>query len=901
MRRLRAWGIRLAGLFTGRRRVDQFDAELESVIDMHVEDGVRLGLSPDEARRQALIALGGLHVRDAYRDRGGVPSLEFLFQDVRFAARMLRKSPGFTAVAVLILTVGIGANAAVFSLINGLLLKPLNGGRIELFGLYAGERARGDRFRPFSYPEYVDIRDQNPVYASLLAETVARVGLTEGGLTSRMSASVVSSNFFSTLGVTMAAGRSFTRDEERPGSGAAVAIVPYRYWLTRGLRPDVVGQSITLNAREFTIVGVAPEGFNGTMPVMSPDLWLPFGAASLVESPAAVGPSARVVNDRGVRTLLVAGTLKPGITRESAESQLTSLATALERAFPEHNRDQLFVVHRRSRVNMGPYPRSDSGAAAGAVVLMAISGLVLLVACLNLANILLARGSVRQQEIAVRLALGGSRLRIVRQLLIEGLMLSALGGVAALIMAWWATHGLLSSLTSVVPVQIFVNTSPDGRVVAAIALSCLVSTLMFALFPAWALSKPNLVAALKQSAAARLGGRRRISAPTLLVGAQVTLSLALLMAAGMFVRAAAAAAVSDPGFPLEGGVMAEIDAGITGFDESKGRAAFSAVIDRIRAIPNVRAASGASMVPFGTTSIDLQVTRGSATATATFTVTGAEYFSALGLPLVAGRGFTEAEERDPASEPVAVVDQVLAERLFPGQSPLDQSVRLSQRDDSQGEVARIVGLVPTVRDDILAPPSAHIYVPFGRQYRSEMTVHVRTTPGQEAAMLEAVRQAIHDVDDRVAVVSLKTMTNHRDNSASLWAVLLAAKLFGAFGTIALVLATVGVYGLRAYLVARRTREMGIRIALGATRGEVIAQLVRESMGMTAAGLVAGTLVALGLIQALRSSGLLFQVSATDPLVLTAAPLLLAATTAAASYLPARRAVSINPARTLRAE
>jgi hypothetical protein len=295
------------------------------------------------------------------------------------------------------------------------------------------------------------------------------------------------------------------------------------------------------------------------------------------------------------------------------------------------------------------------------------------------------------------------------------------------------------------------------------------------------------------------------------------------------------------------------------------------------------------------------VTRGNTSTTATFTVTGANYFSALGLPLAAGRDFTEGEERDAAAEPVAVVDQELAARLFPGESPLGQFVRVSVRDEPQGELVRIVGLVPTVRDDILEAPTAHLYVPFGRHYRSEMTIHVRTAPGLESAMLETLRQAIHDVDDRLPVISLKTMTNHRDNSASLWAVLLAAKLFGAFGIISLVLATVGVYGLRSYLVAQRSREMGIRIALGATRGEVIAQLVRESVGMTAAGLFAGTLVALGLIQVLRSSGLLYQVSATDPLVLTAAPLLLAATTAAASYIPARRAVGINPARTLRSE
>jgi predicted permease len=900
IRSLRAWIVRILGIFTGRRRVEQFDDELASIVQMHVEDGLGRGLSADEARRQALLAVGGMHVRDAYRDRGGVPSFEFLLQDVGFAARMLRKAPGFTAVAVLILTVGIGANAAMFSLINGVLLKPLNGGRVELVGLYSGERARPDRFRPFSYPEYLDIREQNTVFTSLLAESVARPGLTEGGLTRRITAGVVSSNFFSTLGVSMTAGRAFTLDEERPGSGAAVAVVPYRYWLQRGLRPDVVGESMTLNGHRFTVIGVAPEGFNGTMPVMSPDLWLPLGAASLVEVRGAVGPSTRVVNDRTVRTLLLGGTLKPGLTAARAESQLTTMAAALERAYPEYNRDQRLIVHPRSRVNRGPTPGSDSGPAALAVVLMAIAGLVLIVACLNLANILLARGSVRQPEIAVRLALGGSRFRIVRQLLIEGLLLSVMAGATALLIAWWAATSLLASLSTALPVQIFLSASPDARVVAAIALACLVSTIVFALFPAWTMSRPDLVATLKQSPTAPFGSRHKFSVPSVLVGTQLALSLALLISAGMFLRAATRAAATEPGFPLSGGLLAEIDLGLVGFDERQGRATYAGVLEGIRALPAVRAASAASIVPLGDIRIAHRVVRGEVTTSATYTVIGAGYFSALDLPLVAGREFDESEERDPSAEPVAIVDQTLMQRLFPGESPLGQFIRVSM-NDQLGEPLRIVGVVEVVRDDILEPPPAHIYVPHGRYYTSQMTLHVRTAPGQESAMLQPVRQAIRQVNAQVPIVSLKTLTAHRDTSASVWAVFLAAKLLGAFGAIALALATVGVYGLRAYLVAQRTREIGIRLALGATRGGIVAQLLRESVRVSVAGLLAGAAIAFGVIVVLRSSGMLYQVSSTDPLVLTLAPLVLATTTALASYLPARRAMRIDPALTLRSE
>ena len=377
MRPLRAWWIRLAGLFTTRRRSQQFEAELRSHLEMHVEDNIHQGMTPDEARRQALIALGGLQsVRDEYRDRGGMPAIESLGQDIRFAVRMLRKAPGFTAAAVLILALGIGANSAMFSLVNALLLRPLNGGTLrgELVGLYSGDRTRPDRYRPFSYPEYIDIKQQNDVFDSLLAESFMSPGLTEGGLTRRARAGLVSSNYFSTLGVELATGRAFTLDEERPESAAAVAVVSYPYWRQHGLTPDIIGRSITLNGRTVTIVGVAPQGFNGTLPVMSADLWLPFGAAALLSDGKDIGLPARIANDRSVQGLLLGGTLKEGTSAAAAESRLAAVASGLEAAYPQHSRNQRFVVHARSRVSMGPQPRSDAAPTAGAIVLMAIAG-----------------------------------------------------------------------------------------------------------------------------------------------------------------------------------------------------------------------------------------------------------------------------------------------------------------------------------------------------------------------------------------------------------------------------------------------------------------------------------------------------------------------------------------------
>jgi len=892
--------IRLTGLFTASRRTAQFDAELQGHLELHVEDNIRRGMGLEEARRQALMALGGVQsVRDAYRDRGGLPSIESLAQDVRFAVRMLSRSPGFTAVAVLILALGIGANSAIFSLVNALLLRPLNGGhpRGEFVGLYSGDRTRPDRFREFSYPEYVDIRRQNDVFNDLLAESVARPGLTEDGLTRRVMTGLVSSNYFSTLGVALAAGRPFTLEEERPGSGAAVAIVGYSYWRQHGLAPDVIGRPVVVSGHPFTIVGVAPEGFNGTMPVIAPELFLPFGAARLITERA--DGSNRIADDRAALTLLLSGTLKEGTSIEAGESRLAALASAFEAAYPQFNQNQRLIVHPRSRVSMGPAPRSDTGPAAGAVVLMAIAGLVLLVACLNLANILLARGTVRRQEIAIRLALGGGRARIVRQLLVEGLLLSLMGGAAALLAAWWAASRAMSSLTAVLPMPIAMNVSPDSRVVSAVALASIVSTVFFALGPAWRLSAPDLTMTLKESAPLSSRHRRRIALPALLVAAQVALSVALLISAGVFLRASVIAASMDPGFPLAGGLIAEVDPRMIGQDDVRGRTTYAALLEQIRSTARVSSASMASMVPFGLTQYGRKVERNGVSTSAGFTVVGADYFATLGLAVVAGRQFTMAEE-NAATDPVAIVDQVLVDRLFKGESPLGQTVRLTAREQPE-ELVRVVGVVGTVRDDVLQPPTAHVYVPFGSHYQSEMTIHVRTASGGEAAMLEPLRAAIQRVDARLPILSLKTMSDHRDATPSLWAVTFVARLFVAFGVIAGVLATAGLYGLRAYLVTQRRREIGIRIALGATRKNVISLLLKEGAWNAASGLIIGTVLAVGLIQLLRQSGMLYEVQAFDPIVFTVAPLVLAVAAAAASYVPARRALRVDPTVALRPE
>jgi predicted permease len=903
MRQLRAACARIVGLFTGRRRTAAFDAELESHIELHVEHNVGLGMTPGEARRQALIALGGVQAtREAYRDRGGFPVLDTLGQDVRFAFRMLRKAPGFTAAAVLILALGIGANGAVFSLINILLLKPVVGTGVDdaMVGVYSGDTTRPDVYRPFSYPEYLDLRDRNTVFAHLLAESSVRTGITDAGRTRRIDARLVSSNYFTALQVPMAEGRGFTPEEEHPLANAAVAVVSHAFWRRRGSTP-LVGRHLLLNGREFTVIGIAPEWFHGTMAVMATELWVPFGATRLLVPADERGVILPVSTERSTPALLLNAVLRDGITPDDAQARLVPIAGAMAAAYPEFNRHQRLVVQKQSRTGRSSAPRVDTEAFLGAGVMMAIAGMVLVVACLNLANMLLARGGARRQEIAVRLALGGSRWRIVRQLVIEGLLLAILGSAVSFGFVWLAARQFVESATKASPVAVAVDPTPDIRVIAIVLATAIASTLLFSLGPAWRMSRPQLSSALRPSGP--LGtGRTRL--PGILVGAQIALSLALLIGAGLCMRAGARAAVSDPGFPLAGGLMAQVDTTLIGLAAQEGRGTLLAALARIRELDGVRDASFASIVPFGDVGEARLVRRdGNADtppAFATYTVVGSRYFTTMGFPILAGRDFTGDEEAGTHGA-VAIVDRLLAEQLFGAANPIGRLVHIVDRDGGIDDSLQIVGVVPSVRDDVDDERRPHLYVPFGRSYRMDMTFHARVDPPSEARMLEAIRQAIRGVDDRLPIASLRTMTQHRDATGGLWGILMVAGALATFGAIALALATVGVYGLRAYLVSRRTGEIGIRIALGATRQGLVWQLLRESTRVAAVGSVIGVALALGLAELLRQSGILLDVNPLDPFVYGAAALTLAVTTTLASYLPARRVLRIDPSVALRPE
>lgn len=853
-----------------------------------------------------------------------------LIQDLRYSLRLLLKTPAFSLTAILVLALGIGANAAVFSLVNGMLLKPLFGSERpgQIVGVYTHDKTKPDSYRGFSYPAFVDVRDKATVFSDVAAFNLAFVGLGEGDATRRAFAAVIDRNYFPLFGAKLLAGRMFTADEERPDSQAAVAIVSYQYWKSHGGDASMVGSTLRLNTKPFTVVGIAPPGFTGTSMLVSPEAWVPIGANELVANDFMRDTGPTSLNDRRSTELMVIGRLKPGVTEDAAAAPLTALSQQLETAYPGENKNQLLSVHKLARASISTSPQTDGDMAAPFLILMAMAAIVLLIACLNLANMMLARGTARRKEIAMRLALGGGRGRIVRQLVTEGLVLSLIGGAAGLGIGYWCVRMLLSSMLLYSPVPLTFDATPDFRVALAMIVFCGLATVGFSLGPAWKLARTSIVPELKEQAGEDSKKARWFGARNLLVGAQIALSLALLTTAGLFIRGAVKAGQADPGYRYDRQLLVSLDTGLAAYNETRGRQVYTRLLDRVRRIPGVQAATLSSTVAFGGFSEGATVQRVGApapgkdgrragTGAVRYSI-GADYFKTLGLPVLNGRGFTPAEEQDATAPRVAIIDEPLAKSLFPGQNPVGQLIQLAARDDAapmQGNgivtdgpteapgPMEVVGVVPGLRHDMFdRAPVAHLYVPFGRNYRSGMHLHIRTSASgraAEAAMLRTVRQEVRRVDEHLPILALKTMVDFRDTSFFYWVVRAGANLFSVFGGVALFLAVVGLYAVKAYVVARRTREIGIRMALGSTPGDVLQLILKEGLGLTVVGLGVGFLLALGIGRLVGS--LLYEVNPFDPLVFALAPLLLALAALAACYLPALRATKVPPIVALRTE
>jgi predicted permease len=845
-------------------------------------------------------------------------------KDFNFALRQLLKAPGFTVVAALTLALSIGVNSAIFALVNGVILHPVVPLRPhEVVNVFTARQNATHDYRPFSYNEFRELRENGKnVFADVAAIEFAVAGIGRDHDMRRSFAFLTSENFFRMMGVQPWRGRFYTAEECRPNANIAVVVASYGFWKRMGGRDDFVGSKLQVNGQPYTVIGITPQGFGGVNVLVAPDIWLPLGIRSQLGSAFGDSETSPDLADAKSYTLNVTARMRSGLSVETAKTRLPVLAQRLTTIQPdsaEGGRD--LQIQTPSRVSLSTQPEDDGPITLIAILLMCMAGAVLLIACLNLANMLLARGTARSREIAIRLAVGASRWRIVRQLLCEGLLLALCGGAVGVILSAWGNGLLLRSLASTLSSINFtfvVQLHPDVAVLTVTLLFCVVATLLFSLGPALKATKADLVNDLKQQVGepARLGRVSRFFAPRhISVMTQIALSLMLLFAAGLFLRSALKAAHLDPGFVAAGDLVTEFDFSLIKRTPAEARRTLFAIVERAHQMPGVRAAAIGTMLPYGnitTTRRVMSMQEALPTdpkapdpgASALFTAITPDYFNAIGVKLLRGREFTQAECENKNGRRVAIIDEDLAGKLFPNRDALGQHIRFTQPPtDGPPNDMEIVGIVSKHRHEVANDtPLRRLFVPLAQGYSGQTFLHVRlNTTDRHAvvAMIPSLRQMLRGIDPDLPVLGITPFTTLMERSASLWLVRLGAVLFGVFGGIALLLAVVGVYGVKAYAVACRTREIGIRMALGAHRRDVFALIMRQGALQTALAVGAGLLISL--ITGRVLSGILYQVSPSDPFALITSSVLLSAAALLACFLPARRATRVNPITALRTE
>ncbi|MBA3248610.1 MAG: ABC transporter permease [Pyrinomonadaceae bacterium] len=811
-----------------------------------------------------------------------------LWHDLRYAVRILLKAPAFTLIAVLSLALGIGANAAIFSLVNAILLRPLAVMEPErLISVFPTDKS--GEAQAFSYPNYVDFRDRNDVFTGLFVTRFAPMSLSRENANERIWGYLVSGNYFDVLGTSAAQGRTFLAEEDQMELSHPVAVLSHGCWQRRfGGDPALVGKDVTLNNHRFRVVGIMPEGFTGTEVAYTPELWVPVMMQEWIE------PSNSWLDRRSTQNIFATGRLKPGVTLAQAEASLNNLARRLGEEYPDTNEGQSVTLTPPGLI----HPMLRTPLISFTWALMALVGLVLLIACTNLANLLLARASERRKEVAIRLALGASRSRLVRQLLTESILLSVLGGAVGFLLAIWMID-LAVGFKPPVDFPLSIDLGVDGRVLGFSLLASLITGIIFGIVPALQSTKPELVPALKDATAQAGSSRSRLRST--LVVAQIALSLVLLIAAGLVVRALQQVQTMSPGFDSENGLIMSVDVGLQGYDETKGAQFYQQLVERVRSLPGVRSASLASSVPLSINynSTDVYVegqapVRGANVPSAMTASVGTNYFETMRTPLIEGRGFGDGDGQD--APRVIVVNETFARRFFPGANPSENAIGKRVRFGGE-QFWQIVGVA---RDgkyfSIGEAPRMFVYSPLLQDYATSATLIVRTSSNPER-MISTIRDEVRKLDPNLPVFGVKTLTEHM--GVSLFPARVAATLLGGFGLLALTLAGIGIYGVMAYAVTQRTREIGIRVALGARPTDVLRLCMRHGVLLSVIGVLIGLVATFALTRLMAS--LLYGVSPTDAVTFISISLLLTAVALLASYLPARRATKVDPMIALRHE
>ncbi|MBX3733768.1 MAG: ABC transporter permease [Verrucomicrobiae bacterium] len=840
--------------------------------------------------------------------------------DLRYALRQLLKNPGFTVAAVVVLALGIGLNTAMFSVLYALAFNPRPFPEPErVVQLYSQDKKEAANFRAFSYAAYREVHERRDLFTGVLAQALAFVAVGEGAEARRGVSAMVSANYFEVLGVPLLRGRGFTEAEETPGANLPVVIVSHFYWRNSGSHPDLVGSTLRINGRLFTVVGITPEKFTGANATFGPEFYFPLGVFD------SLGGEGRSLQDAKSFALNLVGRLQAGITADSAQSALAGTAAGLEELYPVEQKDQTFIVGPLPRFVVGSEPKQNGiMPALLGTVLMGLTGSVLLIVSLNLAGLLLVRGHARCKEFAIRLAVGATRGRLVRQLLTEGLVLALVGGALGCICAVLGTKLLIAAVSSRLSFALLFTTPAPVVPVVATLVFCTMATLFFALGPALTLLRRDLLPDLQQAAAEDTRRHRRWLPRHPLVVAQIALSLTLLIGAGLSARWVGRVLGADTGIDALHTLVVEFDASLGGRDQSRNFEIFRTVGDRLANVPGVAFASIATATLYGFNWNEGFVRRAGtrpapdarpSTAAeglaflAPFNAVGGDYFAAVGRPLLRGRTFTPFETDQAGAPLVAIIDEALAARLWPGEDALGRRLdwaggEVPAAAGSSGDgTIEVVGIARSLRPDSAEAKSpGAIYLPFAQGFKEKVHFMVRSVTAGEttlAALREPLQRELQAAAPDVPLFTVRTFREHKDAAPVPWLFRRIATVLAAFGAVAVLIAIIGLYGAKAYSVSRRTREIGIRLALGAEPSRLRNLILREGVMLSLVGIALGLLLSAAIVRLLGS--LIADFEGFDPVVFCVAALALFATGLAATWLPARRAMKVQPMVALRAE
>lgn len=882
MKRARHFLTRLTNLVTGRRQDDRLRAEIEEHIELQTEENIRGGMSPAQARRQALLKFGAVEpIKESYRAQESIPFVENLLLDLKYGLRIMRKSPGFTAVAVITLALGIGANTAVFSIVYGVVFRPLpypQPQRIVELTEFSGS---GNDEKDVTYQELQFLQEHSSPFQFLTGYTVQGHNLGLGSETEHVKGQPVSTDYFHVLGIKPLLGRDFLADDNN-GSGAHVAILSYQIW-QRGMGSDgsIIGRTVTLDGEPFTVIGIMPPGLEASVDPILPgdtDVWTPL---ALVSQTAGSGQNIEVL-----------GRLGPGLSMAQAQAQMRSITTEFRKAFPQE-------LDPTTTLSIQPYQTMlSSDVRTILLVLFGAVGFVLLIACANVANLLLGRATARGRELAVRAALGASRKRLVRQLLTESVLLSIMAALLALLLARIGMRSLVALSPSDLPRVNDIHL--DGWAFAFTLAVAVITGILFGLVPAFRASSGEIHPKLGEATARVSGGRRHGRFRATLVVSEMALCLVLLTGAALLIETFWHVLNTDPGFNPSHVLSVEVYLSGSRYDSTAAVSRYyEQAVQRIETIPGVQSASDVTAglplrrgANFGLSVAGKQVPR-----TFGIRMVMSDYFRTMGVPLVLGRPLTAAD--DEKSQPASVISQEAARLLFPGHNPIGQRFQFARLD------WQVIGVSGDVKSYLDKPAEASVYIPLAQTSYPVLKlvsvwfpecIVVRTS-SDPLALSHTIEQQLKAIDPSIGIGHIRTMEQVR--SAAVAMRQFNMTLLSIFATLALVLAAIGIYGVIAYTVTQRTHEIGVRIALGAARRDVMRLLLGEGMALAGLGIGLGIAGSLALTRLLESY--LYRVQPTDPIALISTALLLGTVAMLASYIPARRATKVDPLVALRHE